>query len=327
MIRPRRVIAWGPRCYNTSPSNSTGDGQTQSAVRSWRRNDRFSRVASGQLISRSGPVGYDHFETSRFGIVGIPVECYKFVQGATSYRYTSADQTIALAQVDVGSYPPEAITRGELDFSQEDTAQNLTVTVSKSNAVAQLFRAGVPSGKVAAFIYRKHRSDPEEKVLFVGNVVACEFDGMQANLTCAPLANIFMRKVPRVVYQSQCNWALYGAGCEVVKASFKTTGTVLSIDGAAISAAAWAGQPDGWFTNGWAEIAATGERRFIVNHVGSTLYLMNAFSSLSVGASIDAYAGCDRTETACDTKFSNLVKHLGFKRIPTRNPYAGGSLT
>jgi len=283
-------------------------------LRSRREIDRTStRVASGFVMT----AGYETFERSL--AEGCPVECYRFVSGATEFRYTSADETITLA---TGAYAPEVVVRDSADFSQEDTAGNITVRLGRSNPVALLGVSYVPPTPVFLTIYRKHRGDPETIIHWQGRVVSWSFNGPEATLTCAPISQIFRRRVPAIAFESQCNWHLYGPGCTVAKASFKDSGTVSAVSGVNVNSAVAATRASGWFRNGWLEIA-TGERRFIVDHVGDLIVLMNKLPALAVGTAIDLYAGCDRTEAVCSSKFSNLVNHLGFPRVPTRNPYGG----
>jgi uncharacterized phage protein (TIGR02218 family) len=261
--------------------------------------------------------GYDVFERSTF--LGEPVEGFRFAQAATVWRFTSADVDVNFS---TGTYVREAIVHEALDYSQEDTAGNAVVRVPKGNAVAALYVSYIPTSKVNLTIYRKHRGDPQEIAIFIGTVVSCSFEGPEAVLLCAPISQSLGKKVPSIVFGSQCNWNLYGTGCTASKAAFSDPATVSSVSGLVVRAAAFALRPDGWFDNGWLE-TTDAQRRFIVSHVGDALTLMNSFPSLAVGASVTAVAGCQRTEAICQSKFANLVNHLGFPRVPTRNPYEG----
>lgn len=282
------------------------------------RRSALSRVRSGNLAS--GIVldgGYATFEESPF--LGDPIEAFEFTMGASVFRYTSSDASVSILGQ---TYTPEVIVRTATEFSQEDTAGNVSISVPKGNAVAQMFVAFLPPEPVSITIYRKHRADPEVIVLFIGKVVSINFEGPEATMVCAPVRSLLNKKVPSVVFQSQCNWNLYGTGCGVLKASFKDSGVVGVISGVTVVATVFGTRPDGWFNNGWMELAST-DRRFIVRHIGNTVELMNKFVTLTVGQAFDAYPGCDRTEAVCASKFNNLPRHLGFPRIPTRNPYDG----
>lgn len=57
----------------------------------------------------------------------------------------------------------------------------------------------------------------------------------------------------------------------------------------------------------------------------TTLTLFNQFSSsdLSIGSVVLAYAGCDKSNSTCATKFNNIVNFGGFPYIPNTNPFVG----
>jgi len=98
---------------------------------------------------------------------------------------------------------------------------------------------------------------------------------------------------------------------------------VTSIDGADLVSNDFDAFADGWFNGGWVE-RANGDRRFVVSHVGDRVTLMSPFlSDLAVLDTVDAYPGCQGTEAVCTSKFNNLPNHLGFARVPGRNPHEG----
>ena len=56
----------------------------------------------------------------------------------------------------------------------------------------------------------------------------------------------------------------------------------------------------------------------------NTITLMNPFSSsLAPGEVVNAYPGCQRSEAICVSKYDNILNHMGWARIPTRNPFSG----
>jgi uncharacterized phage protein (TIGR02218 family) len=267
-------------------------------------------------------VSFEAQETHPYA--GAPIEFFKFSLGSTVWRYTSSDETVSIADpTTVHSYSPAAISRDQADFSQEDSGENVEVRVPLDNPVAALFVAYTPVAPVALTIYAKHRSDAEIVTAFIGEVLSISFEGAVAKLTCAPVKQALRRVVPSDVYQSRCNHVLFSAACGLDRAAWKDTAALTTVTGVTLSSATFDARADGFYRNGWVE-RTNGERRFIVEHVGAALTLMNAFpADLIAGETVIAYAGCDRTEAAC-TAFANLVNHLGFPRIPTRNPFAGG---
>jgi hypothetical protein len=47
---------------------------------------------------------------------------------------------------------------------------------------------------------------------------------------------------------------------------------------------------------------------------------------LAVGNAFEAFAGCDRSFSTCQSKFGNSLNFGGFPWIPPKNPFAGDSI-
>ena len=254
-----------------------------------------------------------------------PVELYKFTMLTQTWRYASGDQ--ARTGPDDELYAPATIRRTAQDFSQEDTAANIEVAVAFDNPVAQLFRDYTPPASVVLVIYRFHLTDDEDEVVAFGpfSVVSVRFAGGEATLTCAPIQGALARKIPSVVYQSLCNWTFGGPGCGVDPDDWSDEAELDSVVGVTLVSTIFDTRDDGFYRSGWIE-RTNGERRFIVAHVGNTLTLSVPFpATLEAGETVTAFAGCAKTEAAC-TAFGNLLQHMGFPRVPSRNPYGGGSI-
>lgn len=267
-------------------------------------------------------------ETSIFE--GQPIECFKFSitspLATTIWRLTSADIAITLPD---GVFTPEPVSRSRMTFKHEDHSGSVDVYLPLSHAIVALFSTIQPQWPLSVTIFRAHRGAESEFVtIFVGHVGTVMFGNEQATISCIPLSARLTMAIPTLSVQSQCVWNLYGVGCLVPRANFEVPATVASVSGVSVTAPAFATKPNGWFNNGYISEDATGVRRFIVNHVGDTVTLAIPFlPQLLIGAAIKGYAGCDRSEAVCEAKFNNLVNHLGFPRIPARNPHddrAGG---
>lgn len=254
---------------------------------------------------------------------GAPVEGYRFIING-EYLYTSADQVVSIA-VDgtPRDFTPVFSERSSISHTREDTTGNVTVKLPRDNEIAQMFIEFGPPEPVNVTIWRGHDGEAESVRVFKGRVVSATFEHGWCELTCAPASRALHRKIPRTPIQAQCWWALYGSGCGVNLNLFRVTATLSSVSGSTIQSATFATKPDGWFTGGF--IVCTGsERRYIRSHVGNTLVLQAPISDLVSGNQVDAYAGCDRTEATCETKFSNLVNHQGRPRVPSRNTFEVG---
>lgn len=260
---------------------------------------------------------YDAREKSGYG--GAPVELYRFICGARTWAYTSAD----VAQSHLGlSFVPEAIARGEIDASDEDSQGVLEITVPRTNEVAALFLPDLPPSPVLLEIYRLHRGDAEVVLFWSGEIGSAEFAGSRVRLAGAPVSRVLRKQLPPNSFQAQCNWALFSTQCGLDRFAYRQAATITAISGYTITAAAFGTHPDGYFRAGWVEIAS-GEKHWVTEHVGSVLTLMTPFRSLVVGDAVDAYPGCDRTIAACKA-YSNLARYLGFPFVPTKNPFTTG---
>ena len=273
---------------------------------------------------------YQATEESRYS--GSLMELYRFTQGGNVWAFTPADHPPVgfVDPLDAGeySYLPIAMSRTPMKVTREDTSENITVTVPIDNPVAALFIPFTPATPVGLVIFRMHRLDPDHEAIphFIGSVVSIATKDSTAQLLCAPVSQTLKRKVPRLSYQKKCNWFLGSPGCGIDLASFTDSATLSAVTGLTIVSSTFAAKPDGYYKAGFVTSAA-GDRRFVVEHVGNTITLEVRFpATITAGAVVSATAGCDGTEAVCKDKFDNLVNHLGFSRIPGKNPYAGNSI-
>jgi uncharacterized phage protein (TIGR02218 family) len=266
-------------------------------------------------------VTYRTIEDSPHG--GAPQEFYLVTSGASTWRVTPGDSPETIADPTTPhEYAPLRMTRESLSYGEEDNSGDLVVTIPVDHAIAQLFAAGTPAEPVYVTVRAIHRSDPdaEAEVWGPGTVTGCSLDDRDAKLTIAPFFGKLRRRVPGIVFSSQCPYVLFGSGCELVADDWNASGTVSAVDGTEVTATVFGTQADGWWRGGFVRWA-DGRRSFVVAHVGTTVTLANAKPGLSPGATFDVFPGCDGTETVCREKFDNLVHHLGFPRIPRRNPF------
>ena len=84
-------------------------------------------------------------------------------------------------------------------------------------------------------------------------------------------------------------------------------------------------RPDQWFRGGRLQ-TSEGETRFIADHAGDTVKLISPLPGLEFLDVVWAYWGCDHLETTCLDKFQQLDNHLGWSRLPGRNPFHLGSV-
>lgn len=266
-------------------------------------------------------MAFDTYELSKYD--GAPVELLLFKDDVAQWQRgftTGEDRLIDGLLV----YEPGVIGRNEIKQGGSEITGGLQIKVPYESEVAQKFKTYLPSRPISVTLHRYHYNDiTQEKVaLFVGQITTTAFenDGM-VTLNGQPMTKALSRKVPWQLQQGGCIRALYEFGCGVSRASFDTAAGGYSLIGDTVVSTAFAAHPDGWYNNGYIEVPATGERRFIIGHTGSTLIVDYPFFGLAPGEPLTAYAGCDRSLGTCRDKFNNVPNRLGLDWIPTENPY------
>lgn len=277
-------------------------------------------------------MSYSALELSRFD--GSPVELYTFYSDAftSDYTYTSYDEDVIY---DSKTYQAVPINRSQPELSQEYEAQSLTIDVHKDLPLVQLWVNGVPPRIVWVKIERYHVSDgsvPEVITFWQGRVRGVVWKTNSASIECYPLNTAFDKNGLKLWYGAPCQHMLYDTStCKVPAASFKVVASITQISGLTLTSPQFGTFPNndlvpqGWWVGGFVS-SSDGTLRFITDHggVGNNVITLTApfeSGSLSVGASVDIFAGCDRKYTTCKNKFNNLNNYGGWPFVPAKNPF------
>jgi uncharacterized phage protein (TIGR02218 family) len=265
-------------------------------------------------------VTYDASEKARFG--GQPVECFKFVQGATTWKYTSADAAIVLPE---GTFEPEAIRREEEEFSDEDVTESVNISMPLNLSLAAAVLPGTHQETIWVTVYRAHRGQEASRIrAFTGMVASASASESEVLLSCTSISAVLEREIPLLAMQNQCNLALYSSACGLDKMFplWRNAVHLDTVEGCIVSATGLNNHDDQYYRGGMLE-SYLGERRFIADHQGNTVILMSPMSTLVAGDYAYAYWGCDHDAETCLKKFGNLPNHLGWRYIPGHNPFRG----
>lgn len=265
---------------------------------------------------------------------GQPRELYKFVVGTTTYRYTSAQETLEITSGVGGSseaYLPLEIERTDTEQGKELARQAITVTVPRASDIANQFVAFVPSKRIFLTIYRTHAGGADYVQLWKGRVRSVTWkEGGIAELEGAPTLMSLKRQGLRKNFGSSCQHALYDGGCGVLKADYATSVLVSAVDTTTITGTGeiTATSTADWFVSGYAE-RANGEIRFVIMQSGDTVEVLFPFTALSPGETITIYAGCKRDIQTCFDKFNtaenpDAANFFGFHVNPKKNPFHTG---
>lgn len=258
---------------------------------------------------------------------GQPIRLYEFAYGQGAWRYCSADRNIVTA-TQTWLYVPGGITDGGIRQSGDASSDALTIEGPSDLPVVQLFRALPPTNEVVVTVRSLHYGDAEARVTWVGSMAEAKRRGVdRVEITCESLLASMSRGGLSLGWERSCPYATYDHNCLVNRELFKTSGTLLTVSGSTVEAAAFGAHPDGWFTGGFIEwVSADGvvERRFIQSHAGPVLtLLLSGTHGLSVGLAVDAFAGDDRSAQTCLDKFNNLDNHGGIGSLPGSSPFDG----
>lgn len=155
--------------------------------------------------------------------------------------------------------------------------------------------------------------------IFTGGISDVKPSRTEIVLTVSSDAQLLNNPMPRNVYAAQCSHTLFDTGCGAVKASFgfassATSGSTRQVINCALAQAA------GYFDAGTITCtggANAGATRTVKGYTPGvlTLSLPLPFTP-GIGDTFTAYAGCDKTKTTCNSKFSRLASFRGFPFVP-----------
>lgn len=256
-----------------------------------------------------------------------PVELIHIAYGTSHWYWTSSEQSIVKG---ADTYVPTAVVSGRIAADEEAQTNFIELTVDPSNPVAVLFVNNQPSVQISVTIFRKQRSDAEFITVFQGIINNCIFEDEKARLVCSPMQDVMKRKIGAMLYQPTCNNRLFDNRCQVVKATWTFSYAILSFPAQPVAggqtiqlvAAAgtfFSGAKLNWLKAGTAQFGT--QRQMITDHTGDTITLIDQLDGVIVGSTLTLYAGCDKLNTTCRDKFSNLTHFEGFANIPVNNPF------
>lgn len=155
-------------------------------------------------------------------------------------------------------------------------------------------------------------------IAFSGRVSGMSATRTEVNMTISSDFELLNIKLPLNLFQSTCLNTLYDGDCTLNRASFGTNFTASGVSSNTITASL--SQAAGYFNLGY--VLATsgpnnGLRRTVKSYsVGSIVLLSQFPNAVSTGDTFTAYAGCDKTQATCTSKFNNVINFRAFPYIP-----------
>ena len=256
-----------------------------------------------------------------------PEELYLFNEADTNYwAFTSSDSDILF---DGRTYQAVLIKRGNINLNANSLKTQLELETAIDNSFAVNYRNGPIERPVQLTIYRRHNYSPTDFITYWnGFVRAVKFNPKRASIIAGLRTTSLKRLGLMLKYQRTCGLALYSTRCGISKADsdFFVTGSVLTINGVTITATEFGTEADGWFLGGSFRTNDFSMNQKIVFHGGTTIRVSRAVSSLEVGDSFTARAGCDWSRATCRNKFANELNYGGFPHLPDKNPFEGDAI-
>jgi uncharacterized phage protein (TIGR02218 family) len=248
-------------------------------------------------------------------------ELYEMTLGNTVKYYTSGlERVIWFGR----EYLPRPIKRGSFERTEKLNSVQVTIT-APIDEMNRKYISNSPSEPIRIKIILVFLSNPDTEyyTIFDGEILDVTFQDNQANAIVESKTNVFRNKIPKILYQSYCNWTAFDTGCTLLEASYLVEAVVESKDKSDLVSSTFDAYDDVYFTGG--HVRYDTDIRFITKHTGSTLSLQAPFDSkVAVGSTIKAYPGCDRSCDTCKNKFNNFSNFVGFPYIPNSNPTIWG---
>lgn len=244
-------------------------------------------------------------------------ELYNIYAANKVYRFTTYKTNLTFSG---NLYRRATMKRTGFSVDRELGSSKVTVSALLWPPFRSIFAASpLPSTYVE--IYRAVTEELTSYAkLFSGTVKRSSVKDKIISAECVQTTRL-AAKLPKIVYQSNCNWQVFDCDC-ALSADDWDVGAVVTVSSASLISATFALFADGYFTQG--RVYYNGDFRFITAHSGSTVTLQAPFSDLVTGGSVVVYPGCDGLLTTCQTKFNNRARFCGMRLIPSHNPVVWG---
>ena len=256
----------------------------------------------------------------------------RFPTTTDHWYFTSFAETLTVGGHD---YAPEPITHGELRTGLKADTESLQIdsVIFDDNPLAQFVPFTLPFPLNVEIIETTLPMLNAPTTLFAGTIQSVTAKGRKLTANCVSLIDAFERKLPRHVFQTRCNYALFEPStCKLSRSGFAITATITAIDGTDPTIVTVSVGPDlatHWFTEGWIEVGTgnTEEIRTVkdstrIDATHQRLNLTRPLFENIVGASLIALPGCDKRNVTCQTKFDNFANFGGMPYLPTDNQIA-----
>lgn len=276
-------------------------------------------------------MGYIDDETS--SSKSRPRDIFVIATPTKTYRHTSHPVDVVYAG---DTYTALTMDRGPQQLAQDATAREMIVYLPITHELVQrYFATGIPEHGVTVTYYRLQEISGVAIQQCVGYAQSMSVDGHIASVRVPSVTDdAFKITLPVVRAQKLCNHVLFDARCSPSPgvdgpsaAAFSFAATISAQTGLVLSISTMSGRPDGWARYGRVEHGLSGQRRTVVEQVGTQLTLNEPFVGTANGSAITVFAGCAHTIAVCRDTFSNVNNFGGHPHLnSTVGPYTPGGI-
>lgn len=168
-------------------------------------------------------------------------------------------------------------------------------------------------------VYRAMSDDLTDfVVIFTGSLRRMGIQNRMAKAEFESKARQLRVRLPKIIYQSYCNWDVFDIDCGLSIFNWRVPATI-TVNGSELISTVFGTYDDGYFTAG--RVQHDTDERWILDHTGNVLTLQVPFDSrVQTGTVVYALPGCDGSPDTCKNKYDNFDNFLGFPYIPSNNP-------
>jgi uncharacterized phage protein (TIGR02218 family) len=257
----------------------------------------------------------------------------------TVYRWTSADVGMT-----IGGHTwlsnGAVLSRGNLRWTSRLEVDNLDVMLSgatqiNGKSICLLAATGFFDG---ARLQLDHIAGSDLPNAIANGPCLAYFEGLIAGIEPGPIVTKLIVQsdiaalgtvmLPQRTAELGCTYAVYDPNCTLNKATFTDAASVSNNSPTTTSVpsttAAVIAKANGFYNLGmivFTSGALNGVRRSVKSFsvsagIGTIVPAIPFASAPAVADTFSIYPGCDRQQTTCNTKFSNLVNFSGFPHTP-----------
>lgn len=261
---------------------------------------------------------------------------YRFVGPLATYHWTNAPAavTASIDSVDIAFFHPRGgISHNDPTESPDAGRSGLEAIVAHTNPIIRAHREFPPPGDIDLTVWRQNEVSGEVFQIWSGVVVETPIEGSIGTIKCQHIIELVAGSEGlSEKWAPTCPFMTYQFPCPAQIANHSTTVTVTSIDTENFTVTVTGiVQADGWFKAGVFAVG-NGDKRFILDHTGGMLTLLQNFpaSSLRVGDTATLIDGDDHLYETCAVKFGAETGNgdaFGGNHIQANhNPHAIGRL-